>query len=241
MDRCLDGAARSARPLSAALSLVHSWDLSTTEAVALQKRLATDVVREDRLGPVRRVAGVDVGYGRRGGDARAAVVVLDLADLAVLESATASRAVVFPYVPGLLSFREAPVVIEALGKLRVQPDLLLCDGQGIAHPRRLGIASHLGLLLDIPSIGVAKSRLIGTHEDPGPRRGDRAPLTDKGEVIGAVLRSRPGTKPIYVSIGHRVCLDMAVAFVMRCTTRFRLPETTRAADRLSKVVAVTDR
>jgi len=239
MDRFLDGAARSARPLSAAPSLLHSWGLSTTEAVALQKRLATDVVREDRLGPVRRVAGVDVGYGRRGGDARAAVVVLDLADLAVLESATASRAVVFPYVPGLLSFREAPVVIEALGKLRVQPDLLLCDGQGIAHPRRLGIASHLGLLLDIPTIGVAKSRLIGTHKDPGPRRGDRAPLTDKGEVIGAVLRSRPGTKPIYVSIGHRVRLDTAVAFVMRCTTRFRLPETTRAADRLSKVV--TDR
>jgi deoxyribonuclease V len=220
--------------------LPHSWNLSTSEAVALQKRLATEVIREDRLGPVRRVAGVDVGYGKRGGDARAGVVVLDLADLTVLESVTATQAVAFPYVPGLLSFREAPVAIEALSKLRVRPDLLLCDGQGIAHPRRLGIASHLGLLLDIPSIGVAKSRLIGTHQDPGPRRGDRAPLVDKGELIGTVLRTRPGTKPIYVSIGHRVGLDTAVSFVMRCTTRFRLPETTRAADRLSKVAVVTD-
>lgn len=216
----------------------HPWDLSTIEAVALQKRLAGAVVREDRLGPVRRVAGVDVGYGKRGGDARAAVVVLELADLTVLESTTATRAVAFPYVPGLLSFREAPVAIEALGKLRVRPDLLLCDGQGIAHPRRLGIASHLGLMLDIPSVGVAKSRLIGTHEDPGPRRGDWVPLMDKGEVIGAVLRTRPGTKPVYVSIGHRVGLDTAVAFAMRCTTRFRLPETTRTADRLSKVAIV---
>ncbi len=219
-------------------SLLHPWNLSTTEAVALQKRLATDVVREDRLGPVRRVAGVDVGYGKRGGDARAAVVVFDVADLTVLESVTASRPAAFPYVPGLLSFREAPVAIEALGKLRVRPDLLLCDGQGIAHPRRLGIASHLGLLLDIPTIGVAKSRLIGTHEEPGPRRGDWVPLADKGEVIGTVLRTRPGTKSIYVSIGHRVGLDTAVEYVMRCTTRFRLPETTRAADRLSKVAIV---
>jgi deoxyribonuclease V len=245
MDDRLDGAAGAARPLTAAptlahSSLPHSWNLSTSEAVALQKRLATEVVREDRLGPVRRVAGVDVGYGKRGGDARAAVVVLDLADLTVLESVTATRAVAFPYVPGLLSFREAPVAIEALGKLRIRPDLLLCDGQGIAHPRRLGIASHLGLLLDIPSIGVAKSRLIGTHEDPGPLRGDRAPLMDKGEVIGAVLRTRPGTKPIYVSLGHRVGLETAVSCVMRCTTRFRLPETTRAADRLSKVAVVAD-
>jgi deoxyribonuclease V len=238
MDHRLDGATGVAWPLTAARSLLHSWNLSTTEAVALQKRLASDVVREDRLGPVHRVAGVDVGYGKRGGDARAAVVVLELADLTVLESTTATRAVAFPYVPGLLSFREAPVAIEALGKLRVRPDLLLCDGQGIAHPRRLGIASHLGLLLDIPSVGVAKSRLFGTHEDPGPRRGDWVPLMDKGEVIGAVLRTRPGTKPVYVSIGHRVGLDTAVAFVMRCTTRFRLPETTRTADRLSKVVIV---
>ena len=245
MDDRLDGAAGVARPLTAAptlahSSLPHSWNLSTSEAVALQKRLATEVIREDRLGSVRRVAGVDVGYGKRGGDARAAVVVLDLADLTVLESVTATRAVAFPYVPGLLSFREAPVAIEALGKLLIRPDLLLCDGQGIAHPRRLGIASHLGLLLDIPSIGVAKSRLIGTHEDPGPRRGDWAPLVNKGEVIGAVLRTRPGTKPIYVSIGHRICLDTAVSCVMRCTTRFRLPETTRAADRLSKVAVVAD-
>lgn len=216
----------------------HSWNLSPAEAVALQKRLAGEVIREDRLGPVRRVAGVDVGYGKRGGAAHAAVVVLDLRDLRMLESVTATRAAMFPYVPGLLSFREAPVAIKALGKLRVRPDLLLCDGQGIAHPRRLGIACHLGLLLDIPAIGVGKSRLVGTHENPGPRRGDWVPLMDKGEMVGAVLRTRPGTKPIYVSIGHRVGLDTAVDFVMRCTTRFRLPETTRAADRLSKVAAI---
>ena len=241
MDHRLDGAARVARPLSAAPSLPHSWTVSTAEAVALQKRLATEVIRVDRLGPVRRVAGVDVGYGKRGGDAQAAVVVLDLADLSAVEATTASCPVEFPYVPGLLSFREGPAAIAAINKLRVRPDLLLCDGQGIAHPRRLGIASHLGLFLDIPSIGVAKSRLVGTHDEPGPHRGDWAPLVDKGEVIGAVLRTRPGTRPIYVSIGHRVGLDTAIAYVMRCTTRFRLPETTRAADRLSKVPAVPDR
>ncbi|MGF1640364.1 MAG: deoxyribonuclease V [Rhodospirillales bacterium] len=209
--------------------------------MALQNQLADRVVRSDRLGPVRRVAGVDVAYGRRGGDAHAAVVVVDAAGLAEVDRATARCPVTFPYVPGLLSFREAPAAIAALARLQTPPDLLLCDGQGIAHPRRFGIASHLGVALDIPSIGVAKSRLVGTHGQPGPRRGDWTPLLDKQEVIGAVLRTRSGCRPIFVSIGHRVSLETAIAWVMRCTTRFRLPETTRAADRLSKTPAAGDR
>jgi deoxyribonuclease V len=208
--------------------------VSVSEAIALQKRLSQRVIRESRLGSVGTVAGVDVAYGRRGGDARAAVVVLSFPDLAVLDSAVAVCATNFPYIPGLLSFREGPAVIAAVNRLGVRPDLLLCDGQGIAHPRRLGIASHLGVYLDLPSIGVAKSRLVGAHQEPGDERGAWSPLVHKEEIIGAAVRTRPGTKPIYVSIGHKVNLEAAITYVMDCTTRFRLPETTRAADRLSK-------
>jgi deoxyribonuclease V len=140
----------------------------------------------------------------------------------------------FPYVPGYLSFREIPAVLAVLERLSVRPDLVLCDGQGIAHPRRFGLASHIGVLTGLPTVGVAKSRLVGTHGEPGRERGDWVPLMDKDEIIGAVLRTRAGVKPIYVSIGHRVALETAIAFVLACTTRYRLPETTRAADRLSK-------
>jgi deoxyribonuclease V len=139
----------------------------------------------------------------------------------------------FPYVPGYLSFREIPVVLAALARLRQQPDLILCDGQGIAHPRRVGIASHLGVLTGTPTIGVAKSRLIGEHEEPRAVRGVWSALRDGEELIGAVLRTRVGTKPLYVSIGHRVSLETAIEFVLACTTRYRLPETTRAAHRLA--------
>jgi deoxyribonuclease V len=143
-------------------------------------------------------------------------------------------AISFPYVPGLLTFREAPGAIAAIEALRIRPDLLLCDGQGLAHPRRCGFASHLGLALDLPSIGAAKSRLTGSHEEPGGERGDWTPLVDDGEVIGACVRTRPGARPIYVSIGHRVTLETAIRLVLRCTTRYRLPEPTRLADQLSK-------
>jgi len=216
----------------------HSWDISPTEAVAIQQQLRGEVVREDRLGPVRHVAGVDVGFEEGGAITRAAVAVLDFPSLDMVDRAIFRAPTRFPYVPGLLSFREVPAVIGALEKLTVIPDLLLCDGQGIAHPRRFGIASHLGLLCGIPSIGVAKTRLIGVPAEPPDRRGASVPLLDHGETIGAILRSRPGVKPLYISIGHRISLATALDYVMACVTRYRLPETTRWAHRLASGPAV---
>ena len=197
--------------------------------MALQRELRRHLIVTDRLGSVRRVAGVDVGFEADGTVTRAAVAVLRYPDLVLLETAIARRPTEFPYLPGLLSFRELPAVLEALERLHELPDLLLCDGQGIAHPRRLGIASHLGLLVDIPSIGVAKTRLCGTHEEPPNQRGAWTPLRADGEIIGAVLRTRLGVKPLYVSPGHRIGLETAVEYVMGCCTRYRLPETTRHA------------
>jgi len=212
---------------------LHGWDLTPKEAIALQTALRGRVVRKDRIGAVRRVAGVDVGFEQAGRVTRAAIAVLEYPGLALLEQVVARVATTFPYVPGLLSFREAPAVLAAFEKVRVAPDLILYDGQGIAHPRRFGIASHVGLLLDCPSIGVAKSRLVGEHRMPATRRGAWTPLRDAGEVIGAVLRTRAGVKPLYVSIGHRVSLETAVRWTLACVTRYRLPETTRWAHRLA--------
>ncbi|MCB1920622.1 MAG: deoxyribonuclease V [Candidatus Competibacteraceae bacterium] len=214
-------------------AVAHSWNLSPAEAIALQRELRPHLILEDRLAAVRRVAGVDVGFEESGAVTRAAIAVLRYPELEVLETAIARRPTSFPYVPGLLSFRELPAVLEALESLREPPDLLLCDGQGIAHPRRLGIASHLGLLVDIPSIGVAKTRLYGIHDDPPNQRGAWAPLWAKGEIIGAVLRTRSNVKPLYISPGHRISLDTAIHYVMACCTRYRLPETTRHAHRLA--------
>lgn len=211
----------------------HPWNLSPAEAMAVQRELRARVILADRLGPVRRVAGVDVGFEADGAVTRAAVAVLGYPQLELLETALARRPTEFPYVPGLLSFRELPAVLGALAQLRDPPDLLLCDGQGIAHPRRLGIASHLGLLVDIPSIGVAKTRLCGVYADPPNERGAWTPLRANGETIGAVLRTRPGVKPLYISSGHRVSLETAIDYVMACCTRYRLPETTRWAHRLA--------
>ena len=211
----------------------HGWDLSTAQAIALQQRLRSDVITRDVLGRVRYVAGVGGGVEAGNTLCRAAVVVLDIETLRPCAVAVARRPVTFPYVPGLLSFREIPAVRDALSQLEITPDLLLCDGQGIAHPRRFGIACHLGVLTGLPSIGVAKKRLIGTHEPLGNHRGDRQALMDKGECIGAVLRTRAGVKPLYVSIGHKVGLETAIDYVMRCTTRYRLPETTRWAHKIA--------
>ena len=212
---------------------LHGWDLTPKEAIALQTALRGRVVRKDRIGAVRRVAGVDVGFEQDGRVTRAAVAVLEYPGLALVEQVVVRVATTFPYVPGLLSFREAPAVLAAFEEIRVAPDLILYDGQGIAHPRRFGIASHVGLLLDCPSIGVAKSRLVGEHRMPATRRGAWTPLRDAGEVIGAVLRTRAGVKPLYVSIGHRVSLETAVRWTLACVTRYRLPETTRWAHRLA--------
>lgn len=213
----------------------HPWDLAPAEAIRLQKQLSARVRREDALGPVRHVAGVDVGFEAGNTVTRAAVVVLEFPSLTVVERVLARRPTTFPYIPGLLSFRELPAVLDAFERLTIPPDLILCDGQGIAHPRRLGIASHLGIWLDRPTIGVGKSRLIGAHEDVPPEKGAQRPLMDRDECIGAVLRTRTGVHPLYISPGHRVSLPTAVDYVLRCTTRYRLPETTRAAHKLASL------
>lgn len=213
--------------------LNHSWDLSPKEAIALQRELAPLVCKRDDFGTVRHVAGVDIGFEDDGEVTRAAVVVLSLPELAVVDQALVRAPTRFPYIPGLLSFREIPATLEAIAALTIKPEMLLMDGQGIAHPRRLGVASHLGLVTGIPSIGVAKTLLVGKHEDPPQERGAWTPLMHQDELIGCALRTRVGTKPIYVSIGHRVSLESAIAMVMRCTGRFRLPETTRHAHRLA--------
>ncbi|MBE2294220.1 MAG: deoxyribonuclease V [Phycisphaerales bacterium] len=211
----------------------HAWNLDPTAAAALQRSLRTYLILDDQLGSVQRVAGVDVGFEAGGSVTRAAVAVLRYPELDVVETAIARRPTTFPYRPGLLSFRELPAVLAALEQLHVLPDLLLCDGQGIAHPRRFGIASHLGLLVDIPSIGVAKTRLCGQHGEVPNSRGAWAPLWVADEIIGAVLRTRMDVKALYISSGHRVSLETAVAYVMACCTRYRLPETTRHAHRLA--------
>ena len=215
------------------IEALHEWNLTPKEAAALQERLRDRVVREDRLGRVSHVAGIDVGFEEEGRITRAAVAVLRFPGLDLEDRAIARLPTSFPYVPGLLSFREAPAVLAALESLAVLPDLILYDGQGIAHPRRFGIASHVGVLAGIPTIGVAKTRLIGEYAKVGDARGAWVPLTDKGESIGAVLRTRVHVKPLFVSIGHGVGLPTAIDWVMACTTRYRLPETTRWAHRLA--------
>lgn len=210
------------------------WPRTVAAARALQEALRDKVVTHNhRLGKVSHVAGVDVGFEDDGAVTRAAVVVLSFPELKPVAHAIARAPTRFPYVPGYLSFREIPAVLAALKKLKTKPDLLLCDGQGLAHPRRFGLTCHLGLLTDIPSIGVAKSRLIGEHDRLPRKRGSWVPLKDGQETVGAVLRTRTGVKPVYVSVGHRVSLASAVDYVLRCTTKYRLPETTRAAHRLA--------
>jgi len=216
---------------------LHPWDLSPREAMRLQRELASRVVRRGELpaSKVRFVAGADVAFDRPSGRAAGAVVVLAYPSLEVVEETTVEAPTPFPYVPGLLSFRETPVLLDAFARLRHTPDLLMVDGHGYAHPRRFGFACHLGLLLDLPTIGVAKSRLIGSERRLGARRGARADLVDQGEVIGALVRTRDGVRPVYVSVGHRISLASAERWVLACATRYRLPEPTRLADRLSRV------
>ncbi len=211
----------------------HPWDVTPTEARAIQERLRGLVESRDRLENIQRVAGVDVGFKESGRITRAAVALLRFPSLELEEQAIVQQPTRFPYVPGLLSFREIPAVLEAMMQLENQPDLLLCDGQGIAHPRRFGIACHLGLLTDTPAIGVAKSRLIGSHPAVPEEKGSWVPLMDRDEQIGAVLRTRKRVNPLYISPGHRISLESAIHYVLACTTRYRLPETTRWAHRLA--------
>lgn len=211
----------------------HDWNLTPEAAIALQQKLRDRVILTDQFEEVRYVAGVDVGFEAGGTVTRAAVAVLSLDDLQLQDRAIARRPTEFPYIPGLLSFREIPAVLDALEKLQIEPDLILCDGQGIAHPRRFGIACHLGVLIDRPTIGVAKSILVGRHAELPDQRGSWQPLIHKGETIGVALRTRPGTKPVYISPGHRISLETAIAYTIRCTTKYRLPETTRHAHKLA--------
>jgi deoxyribonuclease V len=214
------------------IARLHSWVVSADEAVAIQQRLRSLVVRENGFDPaqVRTIAGVDASYRDK---AYAAIVVLSLPDLVVVEQVVAERETPFPYVPGLLSFREAPAVLDAMEKLKARPDLLMFDGQGIAHPRRLGIAAHMGVYIGMPSIGCAKSRLTGSYHEPGPNVGDLSPLMAGREQIGVVLRSKPRTNPLFISIGHLIDLPTATNFVLQTLHGYRLPEPTRQADRLA--------
>lgn len=205
------------------------WPRDPIEAQAIQRQLAGQVSRRVELGPVAAVVGVDVHFLDGGRKARGAAVALSYPGLDLLEVAIAEEEVRFPYIPGLLAFREAPVLVAAIQKLSAAPDLVLVDGQGIAHPRRMGIASHLGVLLEMPTIGCAKSRLLGTHGSVSEAAGAWAELKDQREVIGAVLRTKAGTTPLYVSIGHRVDLETAREWVLRCCRGYRLPEPTRLA------------
>jgi deoxyribonuclease V len=207
----------------------HGWDMDAARARALQSELAGQLDTTRPLPPWRTIAGADVSFDRGGEELYAAVVVLDAETSRVIERVGVSGPAAFPYIPGLLSFREAPALIEAFARLRTTPDVVMCDGQGTAHPRRLGIASHLGLWLEIPTIGCAKSRLCGRYREPGPDRGDRSPLIDRGETIGSVVRSKPRTNPLFVSPGHLCDLESAVRVVLDTSGRYRIPTPTRLA------------
>ncbi|MDR0268830.1 deoxyribonuclease V [Paenibacillus sp.] len=215
--------------------LNHPWNISEQEAIQLQQELARQVIHEDCKTPVHYVAGVDVAYSKYSGNLVAAVVILKSDSLELIESVTVEDTEQFPYVPGLFSFRELPPVIKAFEKLQITPQLVVCDGQGFAHPRRFGLASHLGVLLDIPTIGCGKTRLLGDFTEPDLKRGAYASLIDQGEVIGSVLRTQEGIKPIFVSVGHRISLATAREWVLKLSPHYRLPETTRQADHLVKM------
>ncbi|MNI26057.1 Endonuclease V [compost metagenome] len=216
--------------------LNHSWDISEAEAIKLQQELSLKVVQEDQLSKVSYVAGVDVAYSKQSDTLIAAVVVLETTSLNVVESVVVEDSVHFPYVPGLFSFRELPPVMKAFEQIKTLPQLVVCDGQGFAHPRRFGLASHLGVLFDIPTIGCGKTRLLGDYNEPALQRGASSALVDQSEVIGTVLRTQDHVKPIFVSIGHRISLHTASDWVLKLSPQYRLPETTRQVDQLVKRV-----
>jgi deoxyribonuclease V len=216
------------------IQMPAAWPANEAEALAEQDRLRDAVSTSGTLSGLRLVAGLDVAYAKDSDQLAAAVVVLDAATLAVVEQQAVTGIARFPYVPGLLAFREIPALADALGRLQAVPDVLVCDGYGVAHPRRFGLASHLGLLTGVPSIGVAKTPFVGEYGEPARGRGAWTDLTDRGEVVGRVLRTQPGVKPVFVSVGHAVSLDEACDLVLTLSPRYRLPETTRAADHLAR-------
>jgi len=218
---------------------LHSWSVTPTRAVAIQQELAGRVRRRGRPAQVRLVAGADLAFSDDKSECVAGVVVWDIRAEAVVEQHTTRRRVTFPYVPGLLSFREAPAILSVVRKLTCEPDVYMFDGQGFAHPRRFGLACHLGVLLDRPSLGCAKSLLIGTCDMPAAMKGSTSPLVHQGQRVGMAVRTRDGVKPVYVSVGHRLSLAAAVAITLACSVRFRLPEPTRLADQLVARARIT--
>ncbi|MEA1959436.1 MAG: deoxyribonuclease V [Chloroflexota bacterium] len=208
---------------------IHRWDVSVSEAKEIQRSLADRVEREGKIGMPELIAGVDISGADRSGKSRGAVVVLRHPSMEMVERSVVEMEVVFPYVPGLLSFREMPLILAACERIKSTPDLFIADAQGIAHPRRLGLASHLGLVLGVPTVGCAKSILCGRHGDLGDEPDDRSPLIDGGETVGVALRTRSGVKPVYVSVGHKINLNEACRWVLACCRGYRLPEPTRLA------------
>lgn len=213
---------------------LHSWDVTPAEAKRLQDKLRKKLIIDGDPGKIRLVGGIDVGYSRTTNKATAGVVVLTVPDMTLIETAAANRHVTFPYVPGLLAFREIPAVLSAIELLENEPDVFIVDGHGLAHPRRFGFASHLGLLLDRPTIGCAKSRLIGEYEEPGPNFGDRTVLTEGDERIGSVIRTKSSANPIFISPGHKIGFEPAERIILECSRGHKLPEPTRLAHRLVK-------
>jgi deoxyribonuclease V len=210
---------------------VQPWPRTEEEALAVQDDLRSRVILESGPAAPATVAGLDVAYSEDDDRLAAAVVVLNTSDLSIADAAVIRGRPAFPYVPGLFAFREVPALMDALERLTVRPEVLICDGHGLAHPRRFGLAAHLGVLTDLPAFGVGKTRLVGDWEPVGVPRGARSALVDAGETVGAVLRTQSGVKPVFVSTGHRIDLDRACELTLRLAPRYRLPETTRAADR----------
>jgi deoxyribonuclease V len=208
---------------------LHNWNLSYSQARHIQVGLASQVRFRALPKRIKTVAGIDCAFSKDKKRICAFIIVLSLPDFEVVETAGAVKKVTFPYIPGLLSFREGPVCLKAVSKLKADPDAFIIDGQGTAHPRRLGLACHLGLFLDKPTIGCAKSRLTGSFDEPGTEKGAYSWLEDKGEIIGAVTRTRKNVKPVFVSVGHKCRLKDAIRMTLTCAVRFRLPEPTRLA------------
>ncbi|OMF43414.1 deoxyribonuclease V [Paenibacillus peoriae] len=216
--------------------LKHNWDLAETEAIKLQQELSKKVTKEDQLPEIHYVAGVDVAYSEQSDLLVAAIVILEANSLNIVESVVVEDSVQFPYISGLFSFRELPSIVKAFKQIKTFPQLVVCDGQGIAHPRRFGLASHLGVIFDIPTIGCGKTKLLGDFQEPSQERGACSLLVDREEIIGSVLRTQENIKPLFVSVGHRISLDTACNWILKLSPRYRLPETTRQADQLVKKV-----
>jgi deoxyribonuclease V len=212
---------------------LHSWKVTPDQAKSIQNRLRSKIVKHDDFEEIHKVAGVDIGLHHKQTKARAAVVILSYPDLELIEQQLSEMSLEMPYIPGLLSFREIPPLIKAFEKVTNEPDLVIADGQGIAHPRRLGLASHLGLIIDKPTIGCAKSVLCGEYEKPDKKAGSTSYLYDDDEIIGAAVRTRTNVNCVFISIGHEISLESAIHYTLKCCTKYKLPQTTRLAHRLA--------